>query len=455
MITVDHGLYESDHGVTIDDERFSRFYFFKLDISYIDMPPPNKIWTLNDVAKGNGHHGSNGYPEGVDAASLPTSGDGKAPSFLKYCHILSLPNAEQAKTLLARVVREFEPIVKQRGYNVLSVSELCCCNDGLDFDPTADGKKRRKRRKMSNNIWGYNQTTSSGNRKSHTVHLRLRHTSNHHSKFLPYEDVAGTLAHELAHCEHGPHDAKFYKLMDEILDQHAGLMASNFSGASVPSFAGNGASIPSFTGAGHALGGNRDMAGARKQQQQQARPGYKLGGDNQFTQWMTPAEAAVAAAEARRRQQQLRLRGDHCCRPCTITIDDSEEEGEEDSGKEGKPAAKPFGQSRSIPSNDDNKKRSSDSAQARAIDVENLRPAVAKKPKAKVPAVASLPTSGCIDLTIDSSDDETVGRPKKAGVSRPSQQTQGQWACTKCTFLNLPLTLACSICQAERDLRTR
>jgi hypothetical protein len=405
------------------------------------MPPPNKIWTLNDVARGN----SDGYPEGVDAATLPTSTDGKAPSFLKCCHILSLPNADQAKTLLERVVREFEPIAKQRGYNVLSVSELCCCNDGLDFDPTANGNKRRKRRKMANNIWGYNQTTSSGYRKSHTIHLRLRHTSNHHTRFLPYEDVAGTLAHELAHCEHGPHNDKFYKLMDEILDQHAGLMALNLSS--------NGASIPSFAGAGQALGGNQNMAGARKQQQQQALPGYKLGGDNQFTQWMTPAEAAVAAAEARRRQQQLRLRGDHCCRPCTIEIGDSDEGEEDDTVEPGKAAATPFDQSRSIPSNDDNKKRASAIAPGPAIDVENLRPAGAKKSKSKVPAAASLPTAGCIDLTVDSSDDETVGRPQKATTSRTSQHDK--WPCTKCTFLNVPLALACSICQAERDLRAR
>jgi hypothetical protein len=317
---------------------------------------------------------------------LPLSRPHGSPASAR--HILSLPNADQAKTLLERVVREFEPIAKQRGYNVLSVSELCCCNDGLDFDPTTNGKKRRKRRKMANNIWGYNQTTSSGARKSHTIHLRLRHTTNHHTRFLPYEDVAGTLAHELAHCVHGPHDAKFYKLMDEILDQHAGLMASNLSS--------NGASIPSFAGAGQALGGNQNMAGARQQQQKQALPGYKLGGENLFTQWMTPAEAAVAAAEARRRQQQLRLRGDHCCRPCTIEIDDSDEEGEEENDdvvEPGKAAVTPFEQSRSIPNNDDNKKRPSTIAPAETIDIENLRPA-AKSPSQRCP-VAS-PTSDLI-----------------------------------------------------------
>ena len=201
------------------------------------------------------------------------------------------------------------------------------------------------------------------------------------------------------------------------------------------------------------------MAGARQQQQKQALPGYKLGGEIFFTQWMTPAEAAVAAAEARRRQQQLRLRGDHCCRPCTIEIDDSEddEEVDDDAVETGKAEARPFEESRSIPNNDDNKKRLSTIAPAETIDIENLQPTVAKKPKSKVPAVASLPTSGsgCIDLTEDSGDDEavTVGRPKKATISRMSQHDE--WPCIQCTFVNLPRALACSICQAERDLRAR
>lgn len=418
------------------------------------MPPSNKIWTINDVEGGGGGggdgaaHGSNGYPEGVDAATLPTSDNKQAPCSLKCCHIPKLANANQAKTLLGRVVREFEPIVKRRNYNVRSVSELCCCNDGLDFEPTASGGKRRKKRKMSNNIWGYNQITSTRHGKSHTVHLRLRHPSNHQDRFFPYEDVAGTMAHELAHCEHQNHDKKFYKLMDEILDEHAALMASGvtFGGASS-------APVPSFTGSGRTLGGGqKGMAAARKQQQQQARPGQKLGGDNQFAQWMTPAEAAVAAAEARRRQQQVRLRGDRCCRPCTIEIDDDSEE--EDASTDMKPKAKPLLQSRSIPSNDDNKKRRAGVARSETIDTENRFPNANKKPKAKGPAVASLPSNGCIDLTVDSSDDEAAASagPKKA-AARPTKSSE--WACVNCTFQNLPMALACSMCNSERDLRTR
>ncbi len=47
------------------------------------------------------------------------------------------------------------------------------------------------------------------------MRVRLRR-HNHESEFYPYEDVLGTLLHELTHNVHGPHDAKFYKLLDEI-----------------------------------------------------------------------------------------------------------------------------------------------------------------------------------------------------------------------------------------------
>jgi hypothetical protein len=45
----------------------------------------------------------------------------------------------------------------RRNYSVLSISEMCCCGDGLDYEPTAANGKRR----MSHNILGYNMTNFS------------------------------------------------------------------------------------------------------------------------------------------------------------------------------------------------------------------------------------------------------------------------------------------------------
>ena len=47
------------------------------------------------------------------------------------------------------------------------------------------------------------------------VKLRLREFDST-GKFLPYEAVVGTMLHELCHNDIGPHNAQFYKLLDEI-----------------------------------------------------------------------------------------------------------------------------------------------------------------------------------------------------------------------------------------------
>lgn len=260
------------------------------------MPPANKnIRTLRDVTSSPDNRISS-------SATFVPSRDppGPPPSFLQCFHIQNLPHADQAKILLERVVREFEPIVQRRGYNVASISEMCCCGDGCPDN--SSGRMSR-----NSNIWGYNQTSwSRGQLKQHRIHVRLRHAASH-GKFLAYEDVAGTLAHELAHCEYGPHNDKFYKLMDDILEQHAVLMSSSMQTTTYKDTATN--TMFNTTDQGQRLGGS------------QSARGYKLGGDSTFSQWMTPTEAAAAAALARRRQAQLRLRGDRCCRIIDIADD--------------------------------------------------------------------------------------------------------------------------------------
>lgn len=47
------------------------------------------------------------------------------------------------------------------------------------------------------------------------VKLRLRRP-NRDFDFIPYEQVLDTMLHELCHIKHGPHNAAFYKLWDEI-----------------------------------------------------------------------------------------------------------------------------------------------------------------------------------------------------------------------------------------------
>ncbi len=219
-----------------------------------------------------------------------------------------LHQADSCKALMERVVREFLPIILRRGYKILSVSEFCCCGDGLD------ALCRRKKKKQPDNVLGYNQTLSRNGNKSHEIHLRMRHVQ-HHSAFYDYEDIAGTFAHELAHCERGPHDKQFFEIMEGILEEHAKLLASRLTtgGGMQP--------ILPFSGSGQRLGGGNH---AGRHPSRLVMSGHKLGGDCCFQKYMTPSEAAVAAAQARQRQL-LRIQGSQCCQPCVIDLSDEDE----------------------------------------------------------------------------------------------------------------------------------
>lgn len=47
------------------------------------------------------------------------------------------------------------------------------------------------------------------------VKLRLRRVNND-GDFLSYHEILDTMLHELCHNAHGPHNASFYKLWDEL-----------------------------------------------------------------------------------------------------------------------------------------------------------------------------------------------------------------------------------------------
>jgi hypothetical protein len=318
---------------------------------------------------------------------------------MKIAHIPDLPQAEVALHLLRRIHKEFYPIAQRRGYRVLSLSEMCCCGDGLNH---VDGTNKRRKRVVAHNVLGYNQSTFNARSKSHTIHLRLRNARNH-AVLLDYESIAGTMAHELAHCEHGPHNAAFYKLMDEIQEQHAvfqvrGIVADQ-------------GGFPLNSNQAYVLGGkargNRDAARRRQEP-----PPQRLGGDVTFQQWLTPGEAAAAAAEARR------LEDETWCLPCAADnlvelVSDSEEEED-------------------------------------GTAVTGLNQEQDSKLPAREPAAATTQPSDTnrvtptalvtIDLTGDSDEEPCA-------ATMPSA-----WSCVKCTFRNdKGMMLVCSMCGSEKQ----
>lgn len=113
--------------------------------------------------------------------------------------------------------------------------------------------------------------------KGQKIMLRLRYPGDR-NQFLPIEQVTDTMLHELSHIVHGPHNAEFHALWDQLRDEQEGLVMKGYTGEG-------------FLSKGHKLGGSprvppqearrlaRAAAEERARQADRSRgSGQKLGG---------------------------------------------------------------------------------------------------------------------------------------------------------------------------------
>ncbi|XP_044482428.1 uncharacterized protein LOC123208870 isoform X2 [Mangifera indica] len=133
------------------------------------------------------------------------------------------------------------------------------------------------------------------------VKLRLRRP-NRDLDFIPFDQVLDTMLHELCHNAHGPHNANFYKLWDELRKEYEELISKGISGT------GGGFDLP-----GRRLGGfscQPPLSSLRQialtAAEQRARFGSllpsgprRLGGDSSIMADLSPIQAAAMAAERR------------------------------------------------------------------------------------------------------------------------------------------------------------
>ena len=401
--------------------------------------------------------------------------------------LTNLPDAERAREILERLKREFLPIARARGYTVTSLSEMCCCGDaGRRGNGRGGGRGGRL---MSNNVWGYNQ--SSGRNGTCRISIRLRQPTGH-GTILPYENAAGTMAHELAHCVHGNHSAAFYKLMDEIADQHADYVARGLvvdrggfpMGGESHTLGGRGQGAvrnPASNGGGNSMGGGggnlrdavRKAAEERSKRPAPMKP-QKLGTGNVSGGGMgggidpklPPREAARLAAERRA------LLDSKWCLPCNEVIEIlSDEEGEENSGSgsgsdadndaEKKVAASAKNKSTKATNDDDDDDDDDDD-----IDITDLTASVEKKKSADGNRKRATASDGTADVPIDltESPDRPPRKKTSSSVTCTSAATAStsaaatatyrprstEWACTACTLQNQSEALACDACGKAR-----
>ncbi|KAI1425151.1 WLM-domain-containing protein [Xylaria sp. FL1777] len=136
------------------------------------------------------------------------------PLILSYSHLADLPRAADALHTLKKVASLVKPLMRARGWKVGQLTE---------FYPSQP------------NLLGLNVN------RGQRICLRLRYPGDP-NQFLPIEQVADTMLHELAHNVHGPHDAKFHALWNQLRDEHMSLTLKGYTGEG-------------FLSEGHRLGG--------------------------------------------------------------------------------------------------------------------------------------------------------------------------------------------------------
>lgn len=189
------------------------------------------------------------------------------------------PNDDEARRFLERIASQVQPIMRRRKWKVKLLSEFCPTNQSL----------------LGLNV----------NHGAH-VKLRLRRPNADHV-FFPFEEVLDTMLHELCHIVHGPHNAQFYKLWDELRADYEELVSKGITG-SRQGFDAPGRRLGRFTRQPppSALRQNAAAAAAKRAHVGPLLPSgpRRLGGDSGIMTSLSPVQAAAMAAE-RRMQDDL------------------------------------------------------------------------------------------------------------------------------------------------------
>lgn len=325
---------------------------------------------------------------------------------------LKKPGEDEAKKMLEKIAKQVQPIMSKHNWRVKLLSEFCPKNSSL----------------LGLNVGAGVQ-----------VKLRLRRP-NRDFDFYPYDQVLDTMLHELCHNAHGPHNASFYKLWDELRKECEELMAKGITGT------GEGFDLP-----GKRLGGfsrQPPLSSLRQTAltaaEKRVRLGSllpsgpkRLGGDSTIMVALSPVQAAAMAAE-RRLQDEIWCGSASC---------EDAQEGETSSDLiQGQSAGTSRLSSGSPPFVDLSIDASSLSESMLTHDERSQKRSRESDKISISYSFYGRPESNFVDLTMGAS---TSGSMLNYNMEEPLM-----WECGTCTLLNPPLAPLCEICGTHKPKDT-
>ncbi|KAL1794590.1 hypothetical protein ACET3X_006406 [Alternaria dauci] len=122
--------------------------------------------------------------------------------FDAYEHLKHLPRDGDALHMLRKAASMVKPMMRKRGWKVRTLAEF------LPDEPQLLGLNINRTERI-------------------LIRLRYHHDAR---QFLSMEQVTDTLLHELSHIVHGPHNADFNNLWNELRDEHQSLLFKGYTG---------------------------------------------------------------------------------------------------------------------------------------------------------------------------------------------------------------------------------
>ncbi|OIT20690.1 PREDICTED: DNA-dependent metalloprotease WSS1 [Nicotiana attenuata] len=339
------------------------------------------------------------------------------------------PKHEEATKILERIAKQVQPIMRKHNWRVKLLSEFCPKRPAL---------------------LGLNVGAG--------IHVKLRlRRPNNDEQFYPYNEVLDTMLHELCHNTHGPHNASFYRLWDEIRKECEDLMTKGISGT------GEGFDLPGIRLGGlfpqPSISSLRQTAAAAAENRARLKSllpsgPRRLGGDRSIKSALTPIQAAAMAAE-RRLQDNIWCGSESCDLSDIDENSDSLPEPLPPQHTSDRPET-PNGFD-ALPSKVTSRKRSRESnsiSSSRSLQgtkpLPNHDKEIARKVGRAEGTSHTVPSRGYPESFVDLSGNASSSTSMHGHDDLHGPEEPMMWECLMCTFLNPPLAPVCKLCQNQK-----